>query len=327
MQKMKTRDCSMDIFRIMYCIGVLIYHIMDDVLWCGQTAKAIYFGASFCVPGFFLLSGYLLGMKNDFSMEYAEKKVVGIMAKLFGWVIFWSLLHYIRTMEIYNLLDNFVLGISAGGILPVAWFLFTYCFLIIVGYPLWHIQRKSNGGGVLMAAWMAALALGVGKSIMWTRPQSLWLHLYIGYFGLGLVLVKYKREINKKIGRQKQIGILLFINVCSLLVYIYKVIHEEVEQLPSSYYGQWFYTFWLVSLLLLISMVEIKGDKLQNIIKKLSANTFVVYLGHLPILLYITQRHPIQSVGMAIIFIILMFFGCEVVAEIFRKLPMLRKLV
>ncbi len=131
----------------MCCVGVLIYHIMDDVLWCGKVAKIIYFMASFCIPEFFLLSGYLLGIKNELQIEYIEKKVVEILEKLVGLVIFWCTVHYIRTTEIYDILDNIVFGISDRGILPVSWFLFSYCFVMIIEYPLWFLKHKQ---GVLL---------------------------------------------------------------------------------------------------------------------------------------------------------------------------------
>lgn len=329
MQETKVRDSSMDVFRIMCCLGVLVYHVMDDVLWCGKCAKIIYFGASFCVPGFFFLSGYLIGTKNDLNIEYIEKKIFGIIAKLFGWVIFWNVIHYIRTNETFDAVDHFVLGLTGnGGVLAVSWFLFTYSvLLIVVAYPLWYIEKHKNGGGVLAIAWMIALSWGVGKSIMLSRAQPLWLYLYAGYFSLGLTCVKLRKVISKNISRYRQIGIALLINACSMFAYTYEVTYRQQEQLPSFYYGQWFYTLWLVSLFWLVTMLEIKRNNVRKFVKKLSENTFVVYLGHLPMLLYITELHPIQNVRTAILLIVLLFFVCELMAEIFRKLPILRKLV
>lgn len=238
------------------------------------------------------------------------------------------MVHYIRTTEIYNLLDNFVLGISDRGILPVAWFLFSYCFLMIAGYPLWCIEKEKRGG-MLSAAWLIALAFDMGKTVVLLYPQtqSLWLHLYAGYFGAGIMIAKGKIELDKRCSRYMQIVLALSVNICSMFVYFYKVFYKENENYPSFFYGKWFYTLWLVSLFWFISMVKIKQDSVRDFVGKISDNTFVVYLGHLPILLYFTNRNPIQSVGMALIMIVMMFIVCEVLAEVFRKLPMLRKLV
>lgn len=49
---MNERNYGIDIFRILCCIGVLIYHTFDDILGV-NGACIFYYGASFCVPGFF----------------------------------------------------------------------------------------------------------------------------------------------------------------------------------------------------------------------------------------------------------------------------------
>ena len=61
---------GLDIFRILCCIGVLNYHVVDDVIIIlqsaggagesigGKLAYLLYYASSFCVPGFFLLAGY-----------------------------------------------------------------------------------------------------------------------------------------------------------------------------------------------------------------------------------------------------------------------------
>lgn len=49
MTKPLPRDYGIDIFRIMCCIGVLIYHIFDDILYLqNNTADTIFFLAAYC---------------------------------------------------------------------------------------------------------------------------------------------------------------------------------------------------------------------------------------------------------------------------------------
>lgn len=327
---MKERNYGIDIFRIMCCIGVLDYHIMDDIVFGigGRMSHPLYFLASFCVPGFFLLSGYLLGARDDLSLLYIENKVSDIMAKLFGWIVFWVSVHYIRTGELYELWINFTAGVGSGGILPVAWFLFTYCLLLIIGYPLYYFYHKhSYIFSALLILWMAALALGAGEDIITTRGQSLWLHLYLGYFCVGIAMNRIRVKLSRWGGVKLQVVILLCINMCCLLVYAYKIVNTEVYYPPHSYYGKWFYTIWIVSLFLLVSMIKVQNKAKQKIIQRMASNTFVVYLGHLPVLLYITDLWPLQSTMMAVVFILVFFLGLQLVAEVFRRLPLFRKLV
>lgn len=326
---MKERNCGIDIFRIMCCIGVLNFHIVDDVLGIGgRLGYIIFFMSSFCINGFFLLSGYLLGKKENLDFLYIESKIFNIMIKLFGWIVFWVIAHYIRTGELYGLWDHFMAGISSAGILPVSWFLFTYCGLLILSYFFYHFSRKFYYifYGVTFLS-LILLALGYGKNIVYTKVQSLWMHIYLSYFCVGIVLSQLKEKLGRENKRKLYIIVMILINISSSVIYVYKVLSAETFSFPDLYYGRWYYTLWLVSLFLIVLQIKIRGEKIQRIISRLASNTFVVYLGHLPILLYITELWPLKSVEMAVVYIFVFFVGLEILAEVFRKLPLLRKLV
>ena len=329
---LQKRKCGIDIFRIMCCMGVLGYHIMDDIVLStpggGVFFLALYFLASFCVPGFFLLSGYLLAGHEELDVEYSERKVIETMTKLFGWVIFWSVIHYIRTGEIYDIWSNFIESASGRGILPVAWFLFTYCLLMLVGYIFFGIKKKYPIIFlVFVGLWMIALAMNFGRPIIRSKTQSLWLHLYIGYFILGMSLNSLIEMVEKILDNRKHIFLLFCMNIISLIVYAYQVFSAETFIYPHNYYGQWYYTTWLISLFWISSMIKVDNNLFQKIVLRIASNTFVVYLGHLPILLYITSIYPLQKTSIAIAYIIIFFIALECMAEVFRKMPLLRKLV
>lgn len=330
---MKKRNYGLDIFRILCCIGVLDYHIMGAALsgagggiaWYG---KILYYLAAFCVPGFFLLSGYFLGEREELQIGYVENKVAGIMTKLFGWIVFWTAVHYIRTGEIYDLWENLTAGAQSGGILPIAWFLFTYCFLMLSGYPLYYLRRKC---GILfyivVAVWMSALAAGLGRIIIESRTQALWLHLYGGYFCLGIALNTGVRAVDHMVKKQTQILVISCMHTACLAVYLYHVTADRFICSPNSYYGKWYYTLWLISFFWLLSLIRMENETLQKVVGRMAANSLVVYLApHLPTL-YLLSKMPLKSAGMAAVLILLFFAGSQILAEGFRKMPLLRKLV
>ena len=331
--ELKKRIYGLDIFRVLCCIGVLVYHIMGaalsgsggDIAWYG---KLIYYLASFCVPGFFVLSGYLLSEKEKLPIEYIENKVTKIMSKLFGWIVFWTVVHFIRTGEVGDIWANFTDGVLSRGILPVAWFLFTYCFLMITGYLLYHFERKCR---ILFCAlvvlWMGALAMGWGNDIMVSKTQSLWFHLYAGYFCLGISLNYAAEFVSKYIKGKCQVCIALSVNVICMVIYIFSIKNNHFYFAPNSYYGKWYYTLWLISLFWLALLLRIENRRVQKVIVRLSENTLVVYLApHLPTL-YILSVMPLNDAETALCFIVLLFIGAELLAEGFRKMPLLRKLV
>lgn len=287
----------------------------------------LYFLASFCVPGFFLLSGFLLGQKGESDVGYYERKIIQIISKLLGWVIFWSVVHYMKTEEVYDVWENLTAGVSSEGVLPVAWFLFTYCLLMVIGYPITRLKRKCRAlFHIIVIVWMCALAMGTGMRIMETRKQSLWLHLYIGYFGLGMALEQWigaGKPFRKKYHR----FVLLGVNLLLCAVYMFFVITAKEYLPPNAYYGKWYYTLWLISLFWLVSTIDIKNRVLQKLVYRLSSNSLVVYLApHVPTL-YVLSVMRLDNIKKAVFLILIFFAGSEVLAEFFRRMPLLRKLV
>ncbi len=197
-----------------------------------------------------------------------------------------------------------------------------------VGIP-YVLFAKKYGRAFAIASfvWIAALALGFGNEALETKTQALWLHLYVGYFALGMTLNHGMESISGFIKRKHQRWLALFVNIMCLAVYLYHIKAAQVLVPPHNYYGKWYYTLWLVSLFWIIALVRVEHIMLRRLVERLSANTLVVYLApHLPIL-YIIGKMPLQDTKMGLLFIVLFFLGSELLAEVFRRMPLLRELV
>ena len=194
------RKSGVDIFRIMCCIGVLNYHVMDDIL-TSSYAMVVYFASSFCIPGFFLMSGYLLANKGV-TIDYCEKKIWNTVLKLFGWIALFSVLRFIRTGEVCDMEAQVLLSISSGGILPVAWFLFTYCVILLVAPWLYRLFSKKKILFYIMVSVfvVAFIVCDLGQVLIMGRPQALWIHLYGTYFVVGMCLERLGRWGEKNRG-------------------------------------------------------------------------------------------------------------------------------
>lgn len=316
-----SRNYGLDIFRIMCCLGVLNYHVMDDVLQIGG-AYVLYYGSSFCVPGFFLLSGYLLSGKKAVSIQYIEDKIASTIVKLFGWIIFWAIIHFACTGEYRDIWNDFTAGVGAGGTLPVSWFLFTYMFILILAYPLSAMQNKYESAfNVLAITWFLLLAVGFGKSIVISRPQSLWIHLYAGYFIVGMLLHKLESRF-----MERKSAVII---VSAIILVLSSAVYAQNYQVgaPHQHYGTWYYSAWLISLFMVLTNVRIQNIKIGEIIKRIGGNTFSVYLGHLPLLLWFTGIRPLRTLSEAVCMVIFLFISMEVLSEVFKRLPVLQKIV
>ena len=283
---MGDRMYGLDLYRVLCCLGVLTYHVMDDILgkskWGGEYI--IYFGASYCVPGFFLLSGFLLGRHQKITMDYIENKVTNTMKKLFAWIVLWSVFHFLRTGEIYDLWEQMTAGIVSGGILPVSWFLFTYCILLIFGYPLWHLKnRYKKYFSIAAIIWGIMLAANIGRELISVKTQSMWLHLYMGYFILGMALTDILAWLERILSKRTSVIVALSILLFASAVYVCEFKRQCLYMAPHHYYGRWFYSLWLISMFWLCTLVIFKNTMIQKMLYLVASDTMVVYLGHLPI--------------------------------------------
>lgn len=323
------RNSGLDLYRILCCIGVLSYHVIDDVLGIGANAKVIYFAASYCVPGFFLLSGFLVGSKEEIHIQYFENKILDTVKKWFCWVVFWVVVHFICTGELLDVWSNFTQSVISVGIEPVAWFLFSYCIVMILAYPIYCFMRKWGGlFSAIVGIWIVLLGFGICEELLITRPMCLWLHLYLGYFCAGMVISWLLKTFMTDYSRQKHLYVFsILVCISSTGFYAYQVITAKNFLLPHNYYGEWYYSLWLISLFLICYLLKIENIKMKRMLTFFADNTFTVYLGHLPILLFATSMHSLQSTKEAICCIIVLFLGLEGISWLFRKIPLLRKLV
>ena len=322
---MQERNCGLDLFRILCCIGVVNYHVMDDLI-TNPGGLIIYYGSSYCVPGFFLLAGFLFAGKKDFSIDYCEKKIVSIVRKLFGWIILLTIVHFILTGEVYNIWSQFTLSLLSKGVLPVAWFLFTYCICVFCEIPIYWLRRKNKIiFYILSIVWTVLLALGVGSNIMLNETQSLWFHIYIGYFLVGITIYDALYSWHN---RRTDVIIRITLGGAFILSsYIYYNNIKHFAGLPHLYYGKWYYSVWLISLFFIIFHCGFFVKRHKKILSIISKGTFTVYLGHLPILTYITNIYPIQTLPEAIILVLFLFTILIVLSVLMKKLPLARKLI
>ena len=327
---MENNRCyGMDAFRILCCLGVLTYHTMQYApATFGGIATLMYYGASFCVPGFFLLSGYLLGRRQTMSIEYIVRKLIDIITKLILWVGFWIVAFFILTGEVKDLWENVALSFNMKGILPVAWFLFPYCIFLVLAYPLWYIRKKGQMRFTAVSfICILFLEVAVKAGQMKTGVQSRWLCLYFTYFMLGMALPYFFEWLTMRVSWKIQFSFAGVFGLLSAVVLAKSIYADAFQRLPQFYYGRWFYSIWLFCLFWLCKLLSIRSERAKQCLAVASKNTMVVYLGHLPVLQTCIQYWPIDTTWKAMVYLIALFIGFEILAEGFKKMPLLSKLI
>lgn len=143
---------------------------------------------------FFMVSGYTYG-RNSFSAEYVEKKIIGILKKLFGWIIFWCVIYAFIYHEEHNPYVEFIDGSFSGGVLPVGWFIFTLCLYWLLGWIFINVHKKNRNAFYAVAIGFLALMLvkrsgfiPVNIPFYDTGTQATWCGLYLTFFLTGMAL-------------------------------------------------------------------------------------------------------------------------------------------
>lgn len=332
------RNIALDIFRVLCCLGVIAYHTFDDFL-SSKIVTAFYFAAGFCIPGFFLLSGYLLALHGKITYEYVEKKLLNICFKWLGWFVLYRVLKYI-----------FVGYYDANLYLYVDWFLFTYCIIMILSPLLLQFLNKTQ--------WIFSITVIVSFIILNTgcfdflydkRPQSTWFHLYLPYFMLGMVLTKITKFKLLQKFTSKIMMFFIFIALTALYLYTALTKWYALGLPPHMNYSRWYYALWLVSLFLFIffafshkefqTSVDIAskaaGDKgikpahphVTHIISRFAKDTFGIWLSHLPIQVFLFTHFKIDRSILVLLCLPLVFILAFVFVEILRLFPITRRIV
>lgn len=274
-----------------------------------------------------MLSGYLVGSRKEISISYCEQKIKNVVFKLFGWIIFWTIVSFVYTNELYDIWDNMTQSIISQGIEPVAWFLFTYCIIMLAADVLCKFYMKKPILFIILSIiWILFLALGLFDFITKTKTQSLWLHIYLGYFLCGMIISKAYAKFKNIIKPHFTLYAIIFLVITSV-IYFYEVFIKFDGLLPNRHYGKWYYSIWLISLFITCLNFNLKNKRVNKLIYFLGNNTFTVYLGHLPILYFLTTIRPLESTLEACLCIIFLFVVCQIMAEVFKHLPLLRKII
>lgn len=321
---MVERKIGPDIFRILCCFGVIVYHTFDDILlfipYDFTITIFVYFLASYCVTGFFILSGYLYGKKKTASFCYSANKILYTTTKYSFWLIVVRLFYSLFSANTLPVITDFWAGFMAGGTLPVAWFLFTYMVIMLFA-PLLHILMKKNILIFSLATSVLFLITAFPNQInMLNKAQQFWFPLYTAYFMAGMLISNI--PFNKISLKHR----LLLASVClfSFVFYLCKVYCYKYLIPPNFHYNRFYYIVWVISLFILICSIDFNWPILTDLVRILAKSTFTVYMLHLPILLMFTAYYPLHGIIFTAIVTVSLFLICERIGIMLYKIPILK---
>lgn len=318
------RIIGIALLKCLCCLGVITYHVADDVVCLGKFnfSSVLYYSASFCITMFFVVNGYLIFKKEERTCLYIEEKIKKLVKIIFTWSALMLLIENKYT-EI-SLYSSFIANLKGNGNMPVFWFLGTLIIIYIVFIPILNKLYKTEFFleiilFIVVFMWMDHY----NKSI--NLPQFLWIHIYLPYFCIGILFARWKNrllKINKKI-----IFIMTIIYSIFYMSYILYKNYTVSFSLPANNYSSPFFTIWIIMLFLSFLNVDIKNEKISKIVVFFESNNMGIYAIHLPILIAFTKHYPITNSFQVTVIIVGLFILSATISNILKQIPVLRYLV
>ena len=313
-----------DILRNLCCLGVVVYHVFDDIIVfeAGSiyVGTLIYFLASFCVSGFFMLSGYLAGKKKEMSVLYPVRKIADTLIKYSFWLIVARAVRYLCGRPLLPLAEDFCESFMAGGSLPAAWFLFTYMIIMVLSYFLHLVLNRNLKIFAAATLFMLVFSAVPNPYNMMNRAQQFWIPLYTAFFMTGMLISRTEKHFS---GTKAKL-LMCAANVAAFAVYMFNVFSAAEFTFPHTHYNRYYYIVWLITLFILICGTDIHSEKLSCAISFMAKGSFTVYMFHLSVLRIVGLVFVYKGIIQASAVTVGAFILCQFISAVMRKIPLLK---
>ncbi|RYL95188.1 hypothetical protein EWI07_03990 [Sporolactobacillus sp. THM7-4] len=331
------RNVGIDALKVLSCFGVVVLHVAGLNATTSNHfifENIYYYAATFSIPIFFMVNGYLLLNKKELNYKYIFKKLIGIL-KI---VIAWNTLMFVAMLLVkHNLINPF--KESLGSLIQKGYFFQFWFFgsliIIYLCLPLIFRVFKTTRYAILLliGCFLVCITIDI-ISLVYEYPmqsyviQTFRLWTWFMYYFLGGILGKKSiiYYITNKISIVFLSAILILLSVLTILYEIY--VAHIIYQYP---WAEYFYDNIIVILLvmsLFIFVTRINYDRISTlVIEFISPHIMGIYIIHATFIKGFNHYYPFNSVIMNIILIVLVF-GCSLFFSIIlSRIPYLRKII
>ncbi len=331
------RNYSIDLLKCLSCFAVVCLHVAGMIVtqYFEQytISHFIYYLASFAIPIFFMVNGYLLLSKKEMSYQYAFLKILKMIKVVLLWNIFFAFLFLIIKNSIYNPLIMSVDNLLQRGILFQFWFFGALSIIYIILPILYKIFNKNDKIAILLSMFFIILCTGIdivnfiriseGSNLIQENViQTFRLWTWLAYFTLGGMFSK--KNITDKIYNKVPMssnGIILLILCFICPIYEYFVSNYFYHTIAAEYFYDSILMFlWTSSMFIFINRLNIKYGKLLKIISDNMIGIFILHILIKKMVFKININTPVlNSLSILIVFIISLF-----ISDIIRKIPLIK---
>lgn len=346
----KERQLHMDLLRIFACFSVLMLHTasqfwytlpVTDVNWIISNGYDAAF--RFGVPIFVMLSGrFFLARKEEIPVQILYRKyILRLVAAFVAWSIvygLWDCRYWMGSREvgIKAYVTEILMGRYHLWYLPML--VGIYILLPMLHSWAMHCSRRNMEYFLVM---FCILQLGISTLQIVYVPAAVlqviyqfdnveMICSYVGYFVLGYYLFRY--PLTKKQQHIVYAGGML--GLCGA-VGISTLCALKNGQPDSTAFDSFSIFTFVVTVAIYVFFQEILGKKdfhrLEKLIRELSADTFGIYLMHILLIEFLTDKGiTVMSIPIALgipLLSLICFVLCGLVTAFFRRIPFLGKYI
>lgn len=324
----KQREIGIDVLKIIACIGVVLLHTIG--FKASKYNNLIYYLGTISVPIFFMANGYFILNKEEITLKYLIKKISRILFIVISWNIIYSLIVFIFTGYIDNIIIQIIKSTLQKG--NIIWFCFFGTLIILYIFtPILHKtlhNKKINKKFLIIMIsiceiiYIINVCLGYKeyKIIRQVIPQTLRLWTWITYYYLGGYL---KNNLKWK----KKYGVIL-IGISIFCIFYEMIISNNIihDLFAENFYDNIFIMTWVTLLFSFIKNMSFK-EKYRNLIINISSLTLGIYIIHEFIVKYISNfydsKNGVYNIGVFIITLVMSYL----ISYIIKKITYLNKLI
>lgn len=328
------RNISLDILKILACFSVVILHIF------GRTPNIpnsiFYYLATFSIPIFFMVNGFLLINKKEITYHYVLKKILKILLIVMSWNTILTIGIIVIKHEWINPIIETAKNLLQKGTFSQFWFfgslIIIYLFLPKL-YKLVNRNKKIYQRTLLFLFIFCFIIdiiniiLGIkGREIFTVNViQTFRLWTWLFYFLLGGYIGKYKIEIsdNKNI----QYKLMTIFAMIFIIIYQYFIGNYVFK----NYHAEYFYdnVFIMIYVLLICYGVYSKSGykKYESKIEKTNKCIMGIYILHPLVIKLISKYYNYDNWLINIEIFIVTIIICMTISTIIDKIPKLKEIV
>lgn len=316
---MKKRIIYLDILKIIAMFLVSFYHIgyyyidygfIQNTHYIPNFNRIIMNICAMSVPIFFTVSGALILNKT-----YTTKKIITKIIKMIILIIFWSLLLNYPRWFLITLTGLYFLYPLIKQIFDKNKKLFYFIILLVFIMPFMY-------NFIILLGKMFDI-----KNLMNLKRTGFFTIYALLYFMVGGIL--YNIKISKKMNPFLVISFLIGLFLTSLEGYVFTNFDNIMFDNVNASFPTVGALIMCISIFLLFKDMQIKNNKISNLINLIASNCLAVYLFHLSIWNLFIRVIKINSMSIVLCTLICLFidFIAVLISIIISKIPYLKNVL